>query len=102
MFLSAPAAAACRDRQRTFKAKPVPAHVHEARVSALTAAYEATKLAAKVKAEMARQRAAHALEKAQQLQRWVVGRLHRLTGCHAATITLAGNHHRQGVLFFSV
>ena len=56
--------------QRSFKATPVPGHVHEARAEAMMAANEASKLAAKVKAEMARERAARVLEETQQ-QRWV-------------------------------
>eukprot|EP00775_Hariotina_reticulata_P009580 gene9580-9743_t len=49
---------------QSFKAKPVPAHVHEARLDPSYTALEATRLAAKVKAEMARERAADKLQEA--------------------------------------
>lgn len=48
--------------QKPFKAKPVPAHVHETRYQATVAGLEAAKLAAKVRAEMAREKAAAKLQ----------------------------------------
>lgn len=51
-------------QQRTFKAKPVPSHVYERRHEALSAAHEASRTAAKVKAEMARERVAKAQQEA--------------------------------------
>lgn len=52
----------CLYHQRQFKAKPVPAHVHESRMESMLAAHEAARVAAKVKAEMAKERVAKVLE----------------------------------------
>jgi hypothetical protein len=58
-----------------FKAKRVPQHVHEARFEAMMAAYEASRVAAKVKAEMARERVAKAVDRLEKEQsRRCVGR----------------------------
>lgn len=59
-----PCVSACTSTylQRQFKAKPVPAHVHESRMESVLAAHEAARVAAKVKAEMAKERVAKVLE----------------------------------------
>lgn len=68
--------------QRPFKAKPVPAHVHEAKYEAMMAAHEAAKTAAKVKAEMAKERVAKALEE-DQARRYV---------CLCVCVCVCGSH----------
>jgi hypothetical protein len=50
--------------QQPFKAKPVPSHVHEQRYEATAVGVEAARLAAKVRAEMAREKAAAKLQEA--------------------------------------
>jgi hypothetical protein len=57
--------------QQPFKAKPVPDHVHEQRFEATAVGVEAARLAAKVRAEMAREKAATKLQEAYK-KRWVV------------------------------
>lgn len=48
--------------QQAFKATPVPAHVHERRFEAGHAALEAARLAARVRADMVREKAAAKLQ----------------------------------------
>lgn len=50
--------------QQPFQAKPVPVHVHERRYEATAVGLEAARLAAKVRADMARERAATKLQDA--------------------------------------
>lgn len=56
--------------QRLFKAKPVPAHVHEHRMEGMLAAQEAARLSAKVKLEMAKERVQKTREE-ERMQRYV-------------------------------
>lgn len=65
--------------QQHFKAKPVPGHVHEQRYEATAVGVEAARLAAKVRAEMAREKAAAKLQEAYKKR---CGRL----GCKAAQV----------------
>jgi hypothetical protein len=50
--------------QQSFKAKPVPAHVHERRLNSGYTASDANRLAVKVRAEIAREKAADKLQEA--------------------------------------
>lgn len=52
--------------QVEFRARRIPRHVREARFEAIMAAYEASRLAARVKAEMARERVAKAIQDEQR------------------------------------
>ena len=63
--------------QRPFKAKPVPAHVHESRFQATVAGLEAARLAAKVRAELAREKAAAKLQ--ESYKKRCVAVLHAVT-----------------------
>lgn len=68
--------------QRAFKAKPVPAHVYEQRLQSIIAAQEAARLAAKVKAESARERVQKTLEQ-DRAQRYAGG-THTRVPCQCA------------------